>query len=233
MENASKALIMAGGVLIALIIVSLLVSFFANIRNLRNTEETEDVISQSIEFNKQYEAFNRSIYGSELVSIARKIEDYNERESDREDYTRITFEVTFSPSAVNKLDPKHEFKDDLRFEAGKYSSEEIVELMDKIDFKIKNYTRADSAYSIKNINGITTWKTIKELAGMRTNDIKKLYGLDKEEELPPEFDRIQKEINIYNSLKTLFTTIKSTKFKCTSFEYDKNNGRVTKMGYEV
>lgn len=217
MENASKALIIAGGVLVSLIILSLLVTFFSNIRNLRQTEQTGDAIVQAAEFNKQYEAYNRTVYGSELVSIARKIEDYNKRDSELEDYTEIVLEVKFSQSAIDNLDAKGEFKNILS--AKNYDSKSLEELMDNVEKEIK--TRGN--YKVKG-------KTIKELAGMRTNEIKELLELDKTESLP---DEITEKIAAYNSAKTLLTSIKSNRFKCSGFEYDKNNGRVTKMSYEI
>ena len=75
MENASKALIMAGSVLIAIVVISLLVIFFGNLRGLQNTTQSVEQVEQATEFNKQYDAYARDVYGSELLSIANKIND--------------------------------------------------------------------------------------------------------------------------------------------------------------
>ena len=44
MENASKALIIAGSVLVALMVISLLVIFFNNIRDLQGIEQDSEKI---------------------------------------------------------------------------------------------------------------------------------------------------------------------------------------------
>ena len=80
MENASKALIMAGAVLIALMVIALLVFFFNNIRDLQKTNLTSEEVQQIAEFNKQFDVYARDVYGSELLSLANKVVDYNKRE---------------------------------------------------------------------------------------------------------------------------------------------------------
>ena len=89
MENASKALIMAGGVLIALLIIGILVVFFNNLSDWQKISQTSEEVEQITEFNKQYDVYERNVYGSELLSIANKIDDYNKRESNNKGYSKI------------------------------------------------------------------------------------------------------------------------------------------------
>ena len=82
MENASKALIIAGSLLIGLLIISALVLMFSNLTAYQktNTETTRE--SQIVEFNNQYETYNRQdVRGSELYSLLNIVIDYNRRES--------------------------------------------------------------------------------------------------------------------------------------------------------
>ena len=53
MENASKALLMAAGVLIALIIIGALLLMFNNLSNYQETNTQNTRESQIVEFNKQ------------------------------------------------------------------------------------------------------------------------------------------------------------------------------------
>ena len=55
MENASKALAIAGGMLIALLIIGTLVFMFQRISDYRRQEQNEERLQQVIEFNKEYE----------------------------------------------------------------------------------------------------------------------------------------------------------------------------------
>ena len=59
MENASKALLMAAGVLIALIIIGALLLMFNNLSNYQETNTQNTRESQIVEFNKQFETCNR------------------------------------------------------------------------------------------------------------------------------------------------------------------------------
>ena len=82
MENASKALIMAGSVLIALMIIGALLLMFNNLSSYQetNTKTTKEV--QVIEFNNQYETYNRkNVRGSDLYSLLNRVVDYNRRKS--------------------------------------------------------------------------------------------------------------------------------------------------------
>lgn len=97
MENASKALIIAGGILISILIISLLVMFYDNIKDLMNIEHNEDISEQAVEFNKQYDVYYRdNLYGSDLLSIANKVNDYNKRQAEEQGYKKLEMTVTFN-----------------------------------------------------------------------------------------------------------------------------------------
>lgn len=82
MENASKALVMAGSVLIALMIIGALLLMFNNLTTYQETNVRDTRTEQVIEFNAQYETYNRSnIRGSDLYSLLNRAADYNERKS--------------------------------------------------------------------------------------------------------------------------------------------------------
>ena len=53
MENASKALIMAGGVLISLMVIGLLVLFYNNLSGMQKIKTDSETEQQAAEFNKQ------------------------------------------------------------------------------------------------------------------------------------------------------------------------------------
>lgn len=88
MENASKALIMAGGVLISIIIASMLMLMVNNLNNYQQSRNDEKRIDQTVAFNQQYEGYNRDdVRGNELYSLINRVMDYNERKTDLEDET--------------------------------------------------------------------------------------------------------------------------------------------------
>ncbi len=82
MENASKALIMAGSVLIALMIIGALILMFNSLSSYQDTNTQTAREAQIIEFNNQYEMFNRNdVRGSDLYSLLNRVVDYNRRKS--------------------------------------------------------------------------------------------------------------------------------------------------------
>lgn len=96
MENATKALEMAAGVLIALMIIGLCVYAFNNLSEQKSVEQSVISEQQAADFNKSYEVYNKSgLYGSEVLSLANKITDYNESEAE-EGYGTIDIEVNLT-----------------------------------------------------------------------------------------------------------------------------------------
>lgn len=82
MENASKALIIVGSVFIALMIIGALLLMFNNLSSYQEVGTQNTKEAQVIEFNNQYETFNRkNVRGSDLYSLLNKVVDYNRRKS--------------------------------------------------------------------------------------------------------------------------------------------------------
>ena len=80
MENASRALVMAGGILIALIILGALLLMFNNLSSYQNANDASEKISQIAEFNNQFEPYNKNnLTLMELKSVYNKIQSNNTR----------------------------------------------------------------------------------------------------------------------------------------------------------
>ena len=73
MENASRALTIAGTILISLIVISALILMFRELRGNKVQEADIQRIEQTEKFNKSYESYKKTLYGSELLSLANKI----------------------------------------------------------------------------------------------------------------------------------------------------------------
>lgn len=80
MENATKALLIAAGVLIAIMVISALVLMFDRISEVSQTEQDALVAQQLTEFNREYEAFNRrDLWGGQIISVMNKMLDNNNK----------------------------------------------------------------------------------------------------------------------------------------------------------
>lgn len=73
MENASKALVMAGGILIAIMILATLAYAAGQWGLIPQTMEQNKEAQQLAKFNQEYESYNKDImYGSDVVSVLNK-----------------------------------------------------------------------------------------------------------------------------------------------------------------
>lgn len=83
MENITKALLMAAGMLLAVLILSLLVMAYNKLSGYYKQSQELLTAEQLDKFNKQFQNYagRKDIRGNELISLMNKIIDYNASES--------------------------------------------------------------------------------------------------------------------------------------------------------
>lgn len=70
MENASKALLMAGGMIIAIIIISIFIYGYNSMTQMAQSKQDVEALEEIENFNRPYLAFNKSaMYGTDVISI--------------------------------------------------------------------------------------------------------------------------------------------------------------------
>ncbi len=120
MENASKALIIAGEVLIALLVITMMVLIFTAFGSFSNNMHTKMVEAQAAEFNNRFYSFSHrsDITAQEIVTIinyakqandARQI-DYNNR-TESEYYTTVLINGKDFFGSSEYIDEDEEYKD--------------------------------------------------------------------------------------------------------------------------
>ena len=85
MENSSKALLIAGGVLIAVLILSLFVYLYMQMHNF-SSEYNSNIDSQKIQaFNTQFAVYNGrdDLTAQDIVTVASMAREYNENNNDK------------------------------------------------------------------------------------------------------------------------------------------------------
>lgn len=204
MENATKALEMAAGVLIALLIIGLLAYAYNNLSDEKKIEQSSESAMQASEFNKSYEAFNKSgLYGSEILSLANKIVDYNEKEASQKGYNTITLNVTLTGIGQANC-----------FKPGNYNAEDLTTEYNKLSKDIE-----DAGNETVNYNGKST--TIAKLSKQITSSSQLKNQLT------------TAEIQLVNEYKDLLndqTGIARKTFGAPDVQYDKN-GRIISMSF--
>ena len=105
MENLSKALLIAAGMLFTIMILSMLMITYNQIASHYQQKHELAVIEQTEIFNKEFENYNRSyIRGNELISLMNKIIDYNASQSYREDVGSKRILVTIKLPSIDVIE---------------------------------------------------------------------------------------------------------------------------------
>lgn len=227
MENASKALIMAGGILIALLVIGALVLMFNQLSYYQRTETDSEKTQQLADFNKEYVQFTYDdIKGYELISLVNKVIDYNIKEEvgNSVDYTKkITVVINMK-----------EFK-------SKYGVKNITSLFTKDTYTINNsntifsadlnnFRSMENTYTLSAMNKLSAnYDTLKQAKAENQNSyetkIKEIVGKVVKNNLGNTISLT--EIEQYRE----YSEFKSSTFKPGNVEYH-NNGQVKQLSFE-
>ncbi len=78
MENASKFLLMAGGILVGMLTISIFYFMFSQISKFKSITETDYTQEELQAFNQGFESYNKKLmYGSDVISVINKAVDNN------------------------------------------------------------------------------------------------------------------------------------------------------------
>lgn len=106
MENASKALIMAGGILIAILVMSLFVYLIVSFGATSDKIHDQNAQTQITEFNAQFTKYqgrtNITIY--DVVSVANLAIDYNENNNTKIEVYLNNDKLTSNSNVLKKLE---------------------------------------------------------------------------------------------------------------------------------
>ena len=256
MENASKALIMAASVLIALMIIGALILMFNNLTNYQSTKTVSNREAQVIEFNNQYETYNRkNVRGSDLLSLLNRATDYNKRTSSAAQTGEEGKDLLYEPVTITftiqmgSMDTKRKFVYDENqpplllvkpgstwkwVVSGRENTFEDNMKSEITDLEEK-YT-ADSltkmVKEISNILSVPTADSSKEVYNKCCNIKSMKVKTDKEPDNPRTeiAEEDKRAIRKYYE----YVQFKRARFDCIegSVEYNKETGRITKMEFE-
>lgn len=222
MENASKALVIAGGILLAMLTISLLFLLLSNINSSKMTEEEKLAAKQLQEFNQQWEAYNKKVlYGTDVISVLNKAMDNNSKASVEDDTNKYYVNVKVNlrkgtdiidfTTKITKLDLK----------TGITSSENFIPATATGTYRIdvSNVSLSPSG-ELK----LGNWKDDNTL--IVDNQINKAFAAFS---LKDEYKDIDNQTIYYvdSPLKVFKTTV----FKCTNIEYVE--GRVHQIEFEI
>lgn len=93
MDNAAKAILISGGILIALLLLSLIVVMFRNINTMEQARDEKEIMQELIQWNSEWEAYNKQVmYGSDVLTVVNKAAQVNYELADTPKY-HVTIKV--------------------------------------------------------------------------------------------------------------------------------------------
>lgn len=102
MENASQALIIAGGILLAILVLSLLVLMFSNLNTIGTAQAEQQAAERLAEWNAEWEAYNKQVlYGAEVLTVINKAQQ-NNIECDND--TEHTVEIKVLENSITRTE---------------------------------------------------------------------------------------------------------------------------------
>ncbi len=215
MENAANALIIAGSVLIALLILGALVFSYREITDSEESKQEQIRMQQVDEFNKQYTSFEKKLYGSELLSLINKAIDYdNKIDTEQSGYTKMSIIVT-----VNR---QTDFINTGNYTINNEQNQNLfTSKLAKIE-QIKNAYGGDQY--LQRLVALYNGGSTKEEA---LKDLLEEIGIDISS--PSKLDKVKEDLKTYYG----YIEFKRKQFKHVETKYDGNgNGRIISMSYE-
>ncbi len=247
MENASKALIMAGSVLIALMIIGALLLMFNSLSSYQQVGEQNTKEAQVIAFNNQFETYNRQdVRGSDLYSLINSVVDYNRRKSTEGigtndegqylAYEPMKIEFTISPitelngnnllikqtnytidSTKNTFESVYSGVTELETNYGKQVLQNLCTAKDKIFI-----TTTDGNDKIKAINNFNSAYGKKEIT---------ITDIDNDSAIEKAYNEmLEKKDDVYTYYE--YIQFKRARFDCVDKKYNQKTGRINYMRFE-
>lgn len=215
MENATQALLMAAGVLIALVVISLGIMFFSSASSLGESYETQMSAVEIQQFNNQFDNFSKtpkyvkSDY-DENGKLDSDYKSYTEFDPDNSDSSEYIFQdynaISDVVSAVNlayNINAVNNYEQDVGIQI-------VIKGLNEIDNSFQSRVGINPSIQKNNKNNNIS---DEHKIYMLDSDLKKVYSEDK-------YISIDKLINLNDVLK-----------KANTCKLNNNNERVYKYGF--
>lgn len=210
MENASKALLIAGGVLISVIVISLIVVLYTNISSFSNNKQQILEANELTKYNAEWESYNRDdLKGTDIITIINKVISINEKYRAQMDNPELVMTTVW-------------------VETTKQFGETIVEYTwnEHMERYVKLSTTSNRLLAIKNYKIIGD----DDSDGDIIRFVNKLKSTSKSETIITGNAKTEKHPN-YKEITNEFDSFKLEDFKCTGIKYN-NNGQVKEISFK-
>lgn len=140
MENSAKAIIIAGGMFILIMVITLLVIFGRSLSSYMQDQHDKEMVKQITEFNNKFANYQGTeLRGNELISVLNRVIDYNALEAGEYGYDPVLVEIDLvdrnaldSVIKFNSTDENFLFKKNVRkIKNSKDSDDELKTISQK------------------------------------------------------------------------------------------------------
>ena len=149
MENATKALLIAGGVLIAIIILTILVKTYGNIGAFQRQQMSQEEAEQIEEFNKDYTKYDgQYVYGTEIITIINKVYSSTYKVNVKVKFTQEDYTYTVKSKGGKTTKVTVKAGKDLNITTGDDNQLDLSSSVDESSKKFHNSTRTETATEV-------------------------------------------------------------------------------------
>lgn len=206
MENASKALMFAGTILITLMVISAVVFMYRDLTSVKRQESENQKVEEIAEFNKSFESYEKDLKGAQIFSLANKITDYNNKYAGNDGYEAITLTVNVGSKENN--------------------DEYYTILQSDIDGMIK-----DKYISSNYLEALHEAKENEKNRDQKTKEKAEETKKELQKKLGNKYNEAYKDVNEdWNKYNNEYKAIKNKTFQSNGVTYY-SNGRIRSMTY--
>ncbi len=217
MENASKALLIAGGILLAVLVLSLLGLLLSNISSNQLAQEKRLEAEQLQEFNQQWEAYNKkALFGSDIITVVNKAIQNNKTVETMDTANKFYVNVTINCGSTT-FDTKIT---KLNLKTGETDP---VESVPKSATGISEISK--DRIGLSGITNLGSWKNDDTLK----MDNKIVTAFSSINAISETYEDKGNSAIYY--VESAFKVFKTTVFRCTGIDYV--DGRVHQINFEI
>lgn len=222
MENASKALLIAAGILIGLILITMIIYGYSQISSYYKAKEENREIEQLVDFNKQYIPYNRDdVRGSDLLSLVNKIIDYNVQKTDNMNEENI--DISIKINNIKDFYYKYDENKRVTLIKANYTQDNInndlIKPANEIESDYPQGMATKLAANMSTLMGENSLKSKKDL-------LVELKIMDKDDRNPDDFVNNNDILKYYQ-----YQQFKRAHFNCKNLTYNEQ-GRVKSFTFE-
>ncbi len=218
MENASKALLIAGGVLLAMMILAIMVYVFGSMSDFAESQDRTAATQEIVEFNKGYEAYNKQrMYGTDVISVVNKAINHNKNVApNAEDpyYVNVKMHVIQSFETTGK-------RIDNTKSANQLGYEKDLDI-GAIRSELSSVTVSTSELKAGSSYDLGKWKG--DVLEMNSGIISFFTQTDS--------DTIKTKGQYTYYIYSALTNFKSSIFECSEVHYNQETGRIDEISFE-